>query len=850
MFTGAGVAWAGEDGEGSATGAESSLSSTSDADTSDADTSEPDTSEADTSEVDSSDVEDVEDVEAETDDAPGSDAFEEPDGVGDDADAEPTEVPDESPAAGREPEHREPLASGDRDVLVETEAGDSEPVTFDEDVAGTAAFATEAEVSAGAAAPAPPQVPSRRLWPTAFDLHTGLTYVKDLVTSVVEAVFRPFTAGGPPPSADPAGWGLLAWVRREFFNATPNVVANPLPYTQSLTVDGDVVVTGNVGVEDADGDQLTYTVIGRPLAGGTVTVDENGDFVYRPMNAMAALGGTDTFTVLVSDEHAGLHVHGLFGLLKFVPIIGELLYPGGGDAIKRTITVNVEPVAGVDLAFPDGFHWGVAHSGFQAEGGPGSPVDPGSDWYRWVHDPLNRLLGLVGGVPENGPGAYVSYEGDAALARDELGMNTFRMGIEWSRIFPNSTAGVDISDEDGTVTLSDLQALDALADQDEVAHYRAVLAALHAHGLEPMVTVNHFTLPLWIHDPIVARPLIQLGLPAPATGWLSSQTPKEFEKYAAYLAWKYGDQVDNWATLNEPFPPVLTEFLAIPWVVPNWPPGVLRPDLASTFLVNQAVGHVAAYDAIHAWDTTAADPDGPPAFVGFTHNMIPARPANPANRLDVQAADAWNHYYNGWFPNAVIDGWVDVDFDGVKDDDEMFAHMADKVDFLGVQYYGSQPMIGFGVAPVPGFPFLRGFPIRCSADEPTCSDFNQPTDPGGFREVLEVAAAYGKPLWITENGIADDEDTKRPSYLVNHLAVVQDLAARGTDIRGYTYWSFVDNLEWADGYDLKFGLYGSDPQTPELERTPKPASIAALRGITTSNALPWWLLEQYLPDQV
>ena len=58
----------------------------------------------------------------------------------------------------------------------------------------------------------------------------------------------------------------------------------------------------------------------------------------------------------------------------------------------------------------------------------------------------------------------------------------------------------------------------------------------------------------------------------------------------------------------------------------------------------------------------------------------------------------------------------------------------------------------------------------------------------------------------------------------------------------------VDNLEWADGYDLQFGLYGSDPQTPELERTPKPASIAALSGITKSNALPWWLLEQYLPD--
>ena len=796
---------------------------------------------------DAPDAEDVTDVGADAPDVEEAQEADDPGGADVSGDIDGT---DDSPAAARRTAQTAPVDE------VSAAVTDSDPVPMsltesDTATAGqrsAAATVVVADTAATAPAVSDPEVPSWRPWPTAFDLRTGLTYVKDLITSVVDAVFRPFTAGAPAPSADPAAWGLLAWVRREFFNSTPSPVANPLPHTQSLTVDGEVVVTGNVGVEDADGDELTYTVIGRPLNGGMVTVASDGGFVYRPMNAMAALGGTDTFTVLVSDEHAGLHVHGLFGLLKFVPIVGELLYPGGGDRIERTITVPVEPVAGIDLAFPDEFHWGVAHSGFQAEGGPGSPVDPASDWYRWVHDPLNRLLGLVGGVPENGPGAYVSYESDAALARDELGMNTFRIGIEWSRIFPDSTAAVDISDEDGTVSLSDLQALDALADQGEVAHYRAVLDALRAHGLEPMVTVNHFTLPLWVHDPLVARPLIQLGLPAPAAGWLSSTTPQEFEKYAAYLAWKYGDQVDNWATVNEPFSPVLTEFLAIPWVVPNWPPGVLRPDLASTFLVNQAIGHVAAYDAIHAWDTTVAAADGPAAFVGFTHNMIPARPANAANRLDVQAADAWNHYYNGWFPNAVIDGWVDVDFDGVRDDGEFFAHMADKVDFLGVQYYGSQPMFGFGVAPVPGFPFLRGFPIRCSADSPTCSDFNQPTDPGGFREVLEVAASYGKPLWITENGIADDDDTKRPSYLVNHIAVVQDLVAHGTDIRGYTYWSFVDNLEWADGYDLQFGLYGSDPQTPELERTPKPASIAALSGITKSNALPWWLLEQYLPD--
>src|SRR5690606_38133237 len=120
-----------------------------------------------------------------------------------------------------------------------------------------------------------------------------------------------------------------------------------------------------------------------------------------------------------------------------------------------------------------------------------------------------------------------------------------------------------------------------------------------------------------------------------AAGRLSPGTATEFEKYAAYLAWKFGDQVDNWATLNEPVPPVLTQYFAIPGLVPSWPPGVIRPDLASTFLVNQAKAHVAAYDAIHAWDTVSATDGQPAAFVGFTNNMLPNRPTNPINPLDV-----------------------------------------------------------------------------------------------------------------------------------------------------------------------------------------------------------------------
>lgn len=714
-------------------------------------------------------------------------------------------------------------------------AADTEPAASDTPSTPAAARQQQAVAPVAAATAATAAAPVK--WTSTLpNPVTTVRYVVSVVRSLVGAVLSPFAAGLPAgPVGPPSLWAALAWVRRELFNGSPRI-----DYSGETTQTTTGLVLGNAGASDPDGDPLKYSVVGRPRYGGSVQIDQNtGAFIYRPTNAMAATGGTDTFTVVVSDEPAGVHWHGPLGFLQHVPIVGNLLRPGGGHGVARTITVTVTPVEGVDLSFPDDFHWGVAHAGFQAEGGPGSPIDPNSDWYKWVHHPLNQALGLTNGVPENGPGTYVSYDSDAQLAREELGMNTFRMSIEWSRIFPNSTAAIDISDEGGGVSLADLQALHALANPAEVAHYRAVFDALRAHGLEPLVTVNHFTLPVWVHDPITARPLIQLGLPAPAAGWLSAQTPVEFEKYAAFLAWTYGDQVDNWVTLNEPFPPVMTEFLAIPGLVPSWPPGVLRPDLAAQFVINEAKGHVAAYDAIHKWDDDA--------FVGFANNMVPARPANPVNPQDVQAADAWNRVFNEWFPNAVIEGWVDANFDGKKTADEIRPGFKDKVDFMGVQYYGSQPMAGFGFAPLPGFNFLQGIPLRCEPSSSTCSDFNQPIDAGGFREVLEVAASYGKPLWITENGIADDDDTKRPSYIVNHIAVVQDLVATGTDIRGYTYWSFVDNLEWSEGYHLQFGLYGSDPSTPELERTPKPASISAINQITTSNSLPTGLLELYLP---
>lgn len=609
------------------------------------------------------------------------------------------------------------------------------------------------------------------------------------------------------------------------------------------------VVTGTLGAVDPDGDPLTYTVTGYPAL-GRVTVDQStGAFTYTPVAGLADYGGTDTFTVAVRDD-AGPALHGLQGLLnapidllRHIPFVGSLL----SDYLPvttttATVSFTVDGSGEVrDLRFPDGFHWGVSSAGFQSEMGAGVPPDVNSDWWQWTHDPVNRLLlGWKGAVPENGPGAWTQYPTDIALARTGVGADTFRMGIEWSRIFPNSTAAVDIS---AGITPEVLASLDQLADQEAVAHYRDLLAAMRAAGVEPMLTVNHFTVPLWVHDPAAARAQSLFGgTPTGAAGWVSADTVTEFEKYAAYLAWKFGPQVTDWVVLNEPVNSMLTSYYAIP-LATNFPPALSRPDLVAAGLRNQAAAYSASYDLIHRFDDDAR--------VGFALNMYSWRPADPENPRDQQATATFSDFYNRWFPDAVIRGEVDADFDGVITADERHPELAGKADFFGVNYYSQGIVVGWPGPADPVMPRVAGYPqfaplinvVAGGCPTAECSDTAQIIRPAGLRDVLDIADSYGIPLWVTENGLADADDDQRPSYVVRHLAVLHRAIADGMDIRGYTAWALTDNLEWVLGYDPKYGLFSYDPVT--LQRTARP-SVGLMHDIFTGNGIDAAVLRGYL----
>ncbi len=440
----------------------------------------------------------------------------------------------------------------------------------------------------------------------------------------------------------------------------------------------------------------------------------------------------------------------------------------------------------------------------------------------------------------DGPGFLHTWRDDLDRARTDLANNSIRLGIEWSRIFPRSTAGVETGKR---VSRKELRKLDRVADQSAVERYGRILRGARERGLRVMLTLNHFTLPIWIHDPQAVRAAFAgrgADDPVPEdlrrAGWLDPSTVDEFRKYAAYAAWKFRDQVNLWATLNEPLVTVSQGFVSIPGVTGVKAPGVLSYPAALLAVENLGLANAAAYDAIHARDANAK--------VGFVHNMLDWRPFNPASSADETAASHADQILNRTYLEIAINGWYDVDADGVKDPGEIRKQLRDKADFIGVNHYSPAraQSLGFPVsATIPTFDFVPYITYLGTGNPSggpcptTCTDFGWQIDPTGLRNVVEEAAGYGKPIYITENGIDDAEDDQRRAYLRGYLSALQGAIADGADVRGYFYWSLVDNYEWAEGFAASFGLYGFDPDT--LERTMQP-SAKLYRRIARTGKVP------------
>jgi beta-galactosidase len=483
------------------------------------------------------------------------------------------------------------------------------------------------------------------------------------------------------------------------------------------------------------------------------------------------------------------------------------------------------------MVFPEKFLWGASTSGFQFEMGDsaGLNVDSGSDWYLWVHDAANIQKGVVSGdLPENGINYWDLYKKDHNVAR-KLGLNAYRIGIEWSRIFPKTTSAIEVEHEktsDDTITKikvddSMLQRLEEAANKIAVNHYRAIIEDLRRKGIKVFVCLNHFTLPVWIHNPIIVR---DTNLRKGPRGWVDQETIIEFTKYAAYMAWKLGDIVDKWATFNEPS--VIPE---AGYMVPQsgFPPGLNNFKVSRKVAINLTIAHARAYDAIKKADTFKADQDSPSsADVGVIHNVIPAVPLRADYDSDIKAAAFLSRLHNHFFPQSIHNGWLDQNLNGLQDKGEMKGHLKNRLDWLGVNYYSRSVIRGkksllarlfAGIEALPEVAENYGFfcqPDSVSAEGRQTTDLGWEIYPEGMLDALKAMQGYGLPLYLMENGIADARDTLRPKFIIDHLKTLDKaINEEKIDVKGYFHWSLTDNYEWAKGFSIKFGLYEVELKT-------------------------------------
>ncbi len=482
-----------------------------------------------------------------------------------------------------------------------------------------------------------------------------------------------------------------------------------------------------------------------------------------------------------------------------------------------------------ERSFPADFVLGTAVAGFQVDMGcPTLPAekceDRRSDWYAYITSTAaiaRSQTHLAGDPPSRGPGFYELYAQDLDRAKS-IGTNGFRFSIEWSRIFPNSTVGVD-----------DPAALDALADPDAMKYYRDLLAALKARGISPLVTLHHYTLPIWMHDG--AGCTLDLDRCSPR-GWLEPGIVAEIAKYAGFVGRHFGAEVDHWATLNEPLAVVIPGFLMPTPARTNPPSQLLRYEEGKQAILAMIRAHAAMVDALRANDTVDVDGDGRATFVGVVYPVAPVLPKDPSRALDVRAAENISYIYNDIFLNAVIKGELDEDIDGKG---EVKPELVGRSDYLGLNYYFKVLVKGETSSFLPDFsPLLTFDPLALEQGE---------AYPEGLRTVLgKIKSAWPEmPVYITENGWDFASGYGQDKFLAEHLGyMLRAMHQDDVDVRGYYWWSLIDNYEWNHGMAMKFGLWAVDPMDPAKPRTPRPV-VEAYRAVIEEGGLPDDLAERF-----
>lgn len=444
------------------------------------------------------------------------------------------------------------------------------------------------------------------------------------------------------------------------------------------------------------------------------------------------------------------------------------------------------------FTFPKDFTWGTATASYQVEGAIHEGGRTASIWDTYCAVPGNILDGSSG---EFACDQYHRYLEDIKLMQ-ELGVGAYRLSVAWSRIVPEYGGPVN---------------------QEGIDYYRRVLEDLHEAGIKPAVTLYHWDLPQYLED---------------RGGWVNRETALRFADYVAVLVHEFGDLVDTWITLNEPW---CSAYL-------GYGNGAHAPGLRDHAKALAAVHHLNLAHGL-AVKTIRAEL-GERAKVAITLNLA-ANVAETDAPEDITAKHRADLMANEVFLGPMIDGAYDpeifkatkhvTDWSFIQDGDVEIAHQP--IDALGINYYSTNHVRGCVAADAGSFagdrhanamPAQENVETLPPAGELTAMGWNQ--EPKALTSLLcELSERWPDlPIVITENGSAwNDEvsedpaapggrivhDPHRVAYLNAHVQAVADALKAGANVTGYFAWSLLDNFEWAFGYTKRFGIIRVDYDT-------------------------------------
>jgi beta-glucosidase len=421
-------------------------------------------------------------------------------------------------------------------------------------------------------------------------------------------------------------------------------------------------------------------------------------------------------------------------------------------------------MAEATMFFPADFRWGTATAAEQVEG-----YNTNSDWWRWEQENGRILEGHRQGAACNW---WENAEADLDRAA-EMGTNAHRLSLAWSRIEPEPS----------------------VFSQEALDRYREILMAMIERGIEPMVTLHHFSNPLW---------LVEKG------DFHADVVVDYFRRYTAKVVESLGDLIPLWITINEPMVYVFLRYLEGVFPAPR-EAGFTAGMRALAAMLRC---HAAAYHIIKA--------AYPAAQVGIAKNVpiIEARSGGPLGR---------------WWAGQLHWLFNDLTLEALRTGRLRWpagrgavTGLAGSYDFVGLNYYTRF---------YAKFPPFGGLLESDWGPGAVVSDGNYgEVYPAGMFRAIKYALRFGKPVYITENGVPDADDDLRPGFILTHLREIWRAISFSYPVMGYYHWSLVDNFEWDRGWTQRFGLIEIDPATQARRMRPSGelyGEICRLGGINS-----------------